>query len=345
MELPFLNTWEKGDGIIDSANSAISGQLSGQMTKSLMGWGGVMIWDRNIDPVDMLYAYLMRVASESCGECTPCREGTVRLCKVMERIVGGKGRKTDLEFIRYMVSHISATGKCDIGRTISKPVLDILDVYEKSFIEVIEKKREIKKGNYTHLVTAPCINACPSHLDIPGYIENTRMGNWQKAMEIVRKDCPMPGTIGRVCVRPCESSCRRGLLDEPISIRAIKRFLADNEMNGVIETEKTPSTVQKQKVAVIGAGPAGISCAYYLARQGYACTVFEAQEGPGGMAAYGIPSYRLPRNVIAHEVAVLEKLGVEIKYNVNVGKHISMEEIATQGYEAVFVGVGAPDSS
>jgi formate dehydrogenase beta subunit len=345
MELPVLNTWEKGDGIINTANSVISGQLSSQSPKSLMGWGGVMIWDRNIDPVDMLYAYLMRVASESCGECIPCRLGTVRLCNVMERIVEGHGRKSDLEFIRFMVRHISATGKCDIGRTISKPVLDILDAYEESFIEVIEKKRDVKKGNYTHLITAPCINACPSHLDIPGYIENTRMGNWQKAMEIVRNDCPMPGTIGRVCVRPCESNCRRGLLDEPISIRAIKRFLADCEMNGVIETEETPPPVQKQKIAVIGAGPAGISCAYYLARQGYPCTVFEAQEGPGGMAAYGIPSYRLPRNVIAHEVTVLEKLGVEIRYGVNVGKDMSMEEIVARGYKAVFVAVGAPESS
>jgi formate dehydrogenase beta subunit len=116
-------------------------------------------------------------------------------------------------------------------------------------------------------------------------------------------------------------------------------------MNGVIETEETPPTVQKQKIAVIGAGPAGISCAYYLARQGYPCTVFEAQEGPGGMAAYGIPSYRLPRNVIAHEVTVLEKLGVEIRYGVNVGKDMSMEEIVARGYKAVFVAVGAPESS
>ncbi|MBN1275985.1 MAG: FAD-dependent oxidoreductase [Deltaproteobacteria bacterium] len=345
MELPFLNTWEKGDSIVNTANSVISGQLSKKSLKSLMGWGGVMIWDRNIDPVDMLYAYLMRVASESCGECTPCRLGTVRLCMVMERIVGGKGRKSDLKLIKNLVSHISATGKCDIGRTISKPVLDILDAYEETFIEVIEKKRQVKKGEYAHVITAPCINACPSHLDIPGYIENIRMGNWEKAMEIVRKDCPMPGTIGRVCVRPCESACRRGLLDEPISIRALKRFLADCEMNGVIKTESPPQGVQKQKVAVIGAGPAGISCAYYLARRGYPCTIFEAQEGPGGMAAYGIPSYRLPRNVIAHEVNVLEKLGVEIRYGVNVGKDITMEEIASRGYESVFVGVGAPDSS
>ncbi len=345
MEFPFLNTWEKGDGLINTANSAISSQLSGQGTKSIMGWSGVVIWDRDIDPVDMLHAYLMRVASESCGECTPCRLGTVRLCRVMERIIGGNGRINDLVFIRYMVTHISATGKCDIGRTISKPVLDILDAYEESFIEVIEKKRQVKKGEYSHVVTAPCINACPSHLDIPGYIKNVQMGNLQKAMEIVRNDCPMPGTIGRVCVRPCESNCRRGLLDEPISIRAIKRFLADNEMNGVIEIKETPLTVKKQKVAVIGAGPAGISCAYYLARQGYACTIFEAQEGPGGMAAYGIPPYRLPRNVITHEVAVLEKLGVEIKYGVNIGKDISMEEIIAQGYAAAFVGVGAPDSS
>ena len=345
MELPVINTWEKNNDIIDTANSQISGQLSGQSVKSMMGWGGVMIWDKNIDPVDMLHAYLKCVASESCGDCTPCRLGSVRLVDIMEKIINGNGRKTDLDQIRFIVKHISITGKCDIGRTIAKPVLDILDKYKASFMEVIEKKREVKKAEYTHIVTAPCMNACPSHLDIPGYIENVRMGKLSKAMEIVRKDCAMPGTIGRVCVRPCESNCRRGLLDEPLAIRAIKRFLADCEMKGTLDTNEIALSPQNKKVAVIGAGPAGISCAYYLVKQGYSCTIFEAQEGPGGMAAYGIPSYRLPRNVIAHEVSVLEKLGVEIKYGVNVGKDITIEEIASRGYEAVFVGVGAPDSS
>lgn len=345
MELPFINTWQKGNDIIGSADSSIAGQLSGQRVKSLIGWDGVMVWDKNIDPVDMLYAYFKCVASESCGECTPCRLGSERLCEIMEGIVTGQGSKTDLDLIRFMVNHISTTGKCDIGRTIAKPVLDILDAYEESFLEVIEKKREVKTGEYTHIVTAPCINACPSHVDIPGYIENVRLDRWSKASEIARNDCPMPGTIGRVCVRPCESNCRRGLLDKPLAIRALKRFLADCEMKGIIETTVSPSINKKQKVAIVGAGPAGISCAYYLGKQGYSCTIFESQEGPGGMSAYGIPSYRLPRDVIAHEVAIVEKLGAEIKYGVTIGEDITIEELSAKGYDAVFVAVGAPDAS
>lgn len=345
MELPVINTWEKDNDIIDTANSAIDGQLSGQAVKSMMGWGGVMIWDKSVDPVDMLYSYFKCVASESCGECTPCRLGTSRLVEIMEKIINGNGSKDDLNFIRFMAAHISATGKCDIGRTIAKPVMDILDRYEESFIEVIEKRREVKKGEYAHIVTAPCINACPSHVDIPGYIENVRLGKWSKAMEIVRKDCPMPGTIGRVCVRPCESNCRRGLLDEPLAIRAIKRFLADCEIKGMLETEEPAPEKKNKKVAIVGAGPGGISCAYYLGKQGYSCTIFETQEGPGGMAAYGIPSYRLPRDIIAHEVAVVEKLGAEIKYGVTVGEDITIEEMGIQGYEAVFIAVGAPNAS
>ncbi len=345
MEFPVLNTWEKNNDIIDTVNSLIDGQLSGHSVKSMMGWGGVMIWDSNIDPVDMLYNYLKRVASESCGECTPCRLGSVRLVEIMEKIINGDGTKSDLEFIRYMVNHISITAKCDIGRTVSRPVIDLLDKCRDSFLEVIEKKREVKKGEYTHIVTAPCINACPSHVDIPGYIENVKSGNWSKAMDIVRNDCPMPGTIGRVCVRPCESSCRRGLLDEPLAIRAIKRFLADCEVKGMLETGHAPAEKKNRKVAIVGAGPGGISCAYYLGMQGYTCTIFEAQEGPGGMAAYGIPSYRLPRDIIAHEVSIVEKLGAEIKYGVSVGTDITIEEIAAQGYEAVFIAVGAPNAS
>ena len=345
MELPVLNTWEKNNDIIDNANSAIDGQLSGQTVKSMIGWGGVMIWDNNVDPVDMLYNYFKSVASESCGECTPCRLGSVRLVEIMEKIINGDGSKSDLEFIRYMVKHISITAKCDIGRTIATPVIDVLDNFRDSFIEVIENKREVKKGEYTHVVTAPCINACPSHVDIPGYIENVKSGNWSKAMDIVRKDCPMPGTIGRVCVRPCESNCRRGLLDEPLAIRAIKRFLADCEIKGILGTEQAPAEKKNKKVAIVGAGPGGISCAYYLGMMGYSCTIFETQEGPGGMAAYGIPSYRLPRDIIAHEVQMVEKLGAEVKYGVTVGEDITVEEMAAQGYEAVFVAVGAPDAS
>jgi formate dehydrogenase beta subunit len=340
-----MNTWEKGSDMAIAAGQVFAGQFAGQPVKAVMGWDGVVIWDSDTDPVDMLNAYLQRVAGESCGQCAPCRLGTARLCDLMDRIMHGRGDKGDLDHIRILVDHIRMTAKCDIGRTLAKPVLDLLNSYEQDFMAVIENRRPVIKGAYNHLVTAPCINACPSHVDIPAYIENVRMDRWSEAMAVVRKDCPMPGTIGRVCVRPCESRCRRGILDESLAIRAVKRFLADREMFGELKADPDPTPRRSQKVAVVGAGPAGLSCAYYLGRQGYDCTIFESQEGPGGMAAYGIPSYRLPRNVLAHEAAMVERQGARIQYGVNVGEDLQIEDIAARGYGAVFVAVGAPESS
>jgi formate dehydrogenase beta subunit len=203
----------------------------------------------------------------------------------------------------------------------------------------------VRRDRYDSLLTAPCINACPAHVDIPAYLEHVKNGRWVEAMTVVRNGCPMPGTIGRVCVRPCEENCRRNSLDAPLAIRGIKRFLADREQDQGMRIDEPRASEQSDKVAIVGAGPAGLSCAYYLGRLGYRTTVFEAQEGPGGMAAYGIPSYRLPRDVIAHEVTMVEALGAEIRYGVTVGKDISMDELEDQGYQAIFLGAGAPESS
>jgi formate dehydrogenase (NADP+) beta subunit len=194
-------------------------------------------------------------------------------------------------------------------------------------------------------VTAPCMNACPSNVNVPAYLEEIRFGRWTDALAVVREDCPMPGTIGRVCVRPCESNCRRGLIDQPLAIKLLKRFLADRE----IAVHANPGVVsgkdKLQKVAVIGAGPAGLSCAFYLGIMGYHCTIFESQEAPGGMASYGIPAYRLPRDVLAYEASLVEQLGAEFRYGVTIGSDLSVEDLGRQGYQAVFLAVGAPESS
>ncbi len=313
--------------------------------RALMNWQGVAIYDAQVDPVDLLHAFLDRCAQESCGQCTPCRLGTHQLVVIMEKIISQKGRPADLERMAALAYHISQTARCDIGKTLAKPVLDTLERYRQDFLDVIEGRREVRKGEYHSTVTAPCIHACPSHVDIPGYVEKIRMGQYNDALATVRKDCPLPGTIGRVCVRPCEANCRRGHLDQPVAIRSLKRFLADNEIarNQIPVKDLVP--VKSQKVAVVGAGPAGLSCAYYLGQRGYHCTIFEAQEGPGGMAAYGIPAYRLPRNILAHEVSSVEAQGATIQYNTRVGEDITVQELTEKGYSAVFLGVGAPEAS
>ena len=347
MKEPLLCTWE---GWSDQLNGLIGKYAENGNEfppfKALLGWKGVIVWDSAVDPVDLLRAYLEKVAQESCGQCTPCREGTQRLSAIMERICGGQAALSDLDDIRQMACFISESARCDVGRCLEQPTLEILDRYADVFAATIKEKRVVTKQSYDAVVTAPCISACPSNVDIPAYVEGIRMGNFDQALARVREDCPMPGTIGRVCVRPCEESCRRGRVDEPISIRALKRFLADNEIRTGAKPLKTPSAEYKSdRVAVVGAGPAGLSCAYYLGTMGYKTTIFEAQERPGGMATYGIPSYRLPPDIMDYEVAQVERMGAEIHYGVNIGEDKTIEDLGKEGYRAVFLAVGAPESS
>ena len=313
--------------------------------KAFMGWDGVFVCDADVDMVDMVRAYAERMKLESCGQCFPCRMGSEEVHSVLERICEGSGRESDLARLEFLLHQIKDTAKCDIGQTAPRPILDALKNYRESFLEAVQEKKPLARGEYVFKVTAPCTNACPSHLDIPNYVEKIRFGRWDECLEVVRRDCPMPGTIGRVCVRPCEHNCRRGLVDEPIAIRALKRYAADEELHrGVLPP--LPGVQQKEpKVAIIGAGPAGLSCAYYLGMNGYRSTIFEVMDEPGGMAAVGIPDYRLPRDVLRREASIVERLGCEIRYGVNVGQDITIEQIMKEGHAAVFVGVGAPESS
>lgn len=344
MNQPVINTWKEENRFWEHSLNQVENGLP-EATKALIGWDGVVVWDQEIDPVDMLNAYVKGVSEESCGQCTPCRLGTRQMLKLTNAICSGNGSIQDLDRICFLVKQIGLTARCDLGRTMAKPVTDLINEFQDEFLDVIQGKRKVRKEIYQKTITAPCISACPAHVNIPAYIEYVRMEKWEKAMEIVRKGCPMPGTIGRVCVRPCEAYCKRGDLDSALSIRAIKRFLADKEMKGEIKNQSCPEVKNLLKIAIIGAGPAGLSCAYYLGKKGYAATIFEANEGPGGMAAYGIPSYRLPREVIDHEVDVVKNMGAEIRYNVTIGKDISVDELSDQGYQAIFLATGAPKSA
>ena len=276
----------------------------------------------------------------------PVGRGTQRLCAIMERICAGQAQPAHLDEIRQLASFISQSARCDVGRCLEQPTLEMLDRYSDVFNAAVRESRQISRQPYEAVVTAPCISACPSNVDIPAYVEGIRMGNFDQALARVREDCPMPGTIGRVCVRPCERNCRRGRMDEPIAIRALKRFLADNEIRtGAKPLNGPPADYKSDRVAVVGAGPAGLSCAYYLGTMGYKTTIFEAQEKAGGMATYGIPSYRLPWDIMDYEVAQVEQMGAEIRYGVNIGEDMTVEDLGKEGYRAVFLAVGAPESS
>ncbi|MBW2623875.1 MAG: NAD(P)-binding protein, partial [Deltaproteobacteria bacterium] len=313
--------------------------------KAFMGWDGMFILDNSIDIVDMTREYITHAAANSCGQCSSCRNGMDRLKTVVEKICDGRGTEADLDQMEYLARFIKDSSKCDIGLTTPLPVLDSIENYREEFLSVIQNQAPVPRGDYVAKVTAPCVNACPSHVDIPSYVEKIRDGRWEEALEIVRKDCPMPGTIGRICVRPCEFNCRRGLMDEPIAIKSLKRFAADREIAASAEPEAPEIEFKEDKVAIIGAGPAGLSCAYNLGLRGYKTTIFEDMREPGGMAATGIPDYRLPRDILRREAEIVQKVGAEIRYNVNVGEDITLEDLTNEGYKAIFVGVGAPESS
>jgi len=194
----------------------------------------------------------------------------------------------------------------------------------------------------TKLDTSPCTVTCPAHVNAHGYVSLVAQGRFQEALEVIMEALPLPGTLGRVCSHPCETECRRGQVDEPLSIRDLKRLAADQ---ADIKAVPIPCEEAKpEKVAVIGAGPAGLSAAYHLARKGYKSTIFEALPVAGGMLRVGIPDYRLPPEVLNQEIEIITGLGVEIKYNTPLGPDLTIDDLFKQGYQAVFLGVGAHNS-
>jgi formate dehydrogenase beta subunit len=309
--------------------------------KAFMGWAGFAVRDKGVSVVDMCRAYMEALQAVSCGKCFPCRVGTKVIAECLERITEGKGKMRDLEQMAVLGRSILGGSKCQIGQTGPIPLLAALEYYRREFEGVIKTKKKVPRGEYKAKLTAPCMNACPTHLDIPTYIERIAEGNFLDSLRVIRERTCLPGTLGRVCIRPCESNCRRLNVDEALDIRHLKRFVADYEL----EKKRgplfpIPREKKDKRVAIIGAGPAGLSCAYYLALMGYPVTIFERLDEPGGMAAVGIPDYRLPRPILRGEADIISSLGVEISYNTEVGKDITISAMK-QEYDAIFIGVGA----
>lgn len=205
--------------------------------------------------------------------------------------------------------------------------------------------RDVNRINCYDTGTAPCKTACPAHVAVQGYLKLAKEGRYDGALALIKKDNPLPAVCGHVCNRRCEDACTRGTVDEAVAIDEVKRFLAERDLNA--ETRYIPKkTIPSlkggfdEKIAIIGAGPAGLSCAYYLALTGYKPTIFEKNEEPGGMLRYGIPSYKLEKDLLAAEIDVIRELGVEIRCGVEIGKDITIEELREQGYKGFYVAIG-----
>ena len=205
--------------------------------------------------------------------------------------------------------------------------------------------RDINRINCYDTGTAPCKTACPAHIGIQGYLQLAKEGRYEDALALIKKDNPLPAVCGHVCNRRCEDACTRGTIDEAVAIDEVKRFIAERDLNAETRyiPEKTIPSLKggfEEKIAIIGAGPAGLSCAYFLALTGYKPTIFEKNAEPGGMLRYGIPSYKLEKDLLAAEIDVIRQLGVEIRCGVEVGKDVTIEDLREQGYRGFYAAIG-----
>jgi formate dehydrogenase beta subunit len=250
-----------------------------------------------------------------------------------------------VDYLKGVAEIVSKTAKCGIGKTGPIALLHALKYFNDDFAQAVKGGVAAAGGTYYAKTTAPCMDACPIHLDIPHYVECIREGDFEASLNVIRERLPLPGVVGRVCVRPCEENCRRANLDQPVSIKYLKRFVADAELAGhktpTFAIEASPKT---GKVAIVGAGPAGVTCAYHLARKGHTVTIFEHLSEPGGMSAVGIPDYRLPRHILRGEVEQIQKMGVTINYNTTVGEDVLLSQLEND-YDAVFIAIGAQGST
>ena len=249
-------------------------------------------------------------------------------------------------FASCFVCVVEVEGRNNLLPSCSTAVMEGMVV--KTSTERVQKARrtcvELLLSDHVGDCLGPCMTACPAGIDIPGFVKHIALGEDRKALELIKHNMPLPGALGRVCTRPCEEACRRQLVEKQVAICHLKRFAADAVSDSGDEyiPEKAPAT--GKKVGIVGAGPAGLTAAYYLQLMGHACTVFDAHEAPGGMLRYGIPSYRLPRDVIDREAAVIQKLGVEFKYNTRLGTDLTLDALRNQ-FDAVFLGLGAQKAS
>jgi len=315
----------------------------GNRIKAVIGWNGFFVFDADVDLIDMARAYLDVVQQESCGKCVPCRMGTRVAADILTRIGEGKGTEDDLETLRRVGEVVKAGSMCELGHTSMNAVLALLEHFEPEFRKAVSAGDHRRRGAYHTKVTAPCIEACPERLDIPRYIEYIKSARYTESLSVIHEKNPLSSVCGRVCVRFCEFACRRAKLDDPVSIKHLKRFVSDVEMHAAVKKYDPVVTIRPDapRIAVIGAGPAGMTAAYHLLLKGYRVEIFEAQNEPGGMAALGIPDYRLPRQVIRTEFEIIQKMGVKVHYGQALGRDFTFDSLMQGGFRAVFLAIGA----
>jgi NADH-quinone oxidoreductase subunit F len=312
---------------------------------SIMGSGGMVVMDETTCMVEVARYFLSFTQTESCGKCVPCRLGTKQMFEILTRITQGKGRESDIDTLLNIAKTVKECSLCGLGQTCPNPVLTTLNYFRDEYEAHIKEKR-CPAAVCDSLMISPCQHTCPVGINIPKYVAHIAAGEYLEAIETIRERNPFPAICGRICHHPCEGRCRRGELDESVDIRALKRFAADWYFDHASELpEPVPfAKTKSQKIAVVGAGPCGLSCAYFSAQIGYPTTIFEVLPVGGGMLSVAIPDFRLSREVIEKEIEYIIKRGVEIKFDTPINVNFTVEDLRKSGFEAVFIAAGAQRS-
>lgn len=284
-------------------------------------------------PVEFTAALVNLCSTQSCGKCTPCRVGLSALSDLLADVLEGRADESTLNLIERTARTIYLSSDCAIGYEAGAMALTAIRGFRDDFEHHI---REHSCG-FDREARVPCVSGCPAHVDIPGYISLVEAGRYADAVKVIRKNNPLPLVCGLVCEHPCEMRCRRGMVDDPMNILALKRFAVEHsDLN-----DHKPHVVDNtgKRIAVIGGGPAGLSCAYYLAVMGHKVTIFEQRHHLGGMLRYGIPSYRLPRERLQAEIDWILSAGidVELDHSVNGEELVRLRD----EFDAVYLAIGA----
>ena len=312
---------------------------------AIMGSGGMVVMDQDNCMVDVARYFIEFTHKESCGKCVPCREGLAQELALLNGIVQGRGQEKDLLLMKELGLNICDTAVCGLGQSAPNPVLTTLTYFKEEYEDHI-LRHHCSSGTCEDLITALCSNSCPMHMDIPAYIQLLKENRLEEAFASTLQDNPLPGTIGRICHFHCQMRCRRESLDQAVHQGEIHRYLADTIYKmgreraiyqKLIDT-KAPST--GKSIAIVGAGPAGLTAAFYLVRLGHEVTVYEAQKKAGGVLRYGIPSYRLPKEVLDKELEIFTMLGIKFVFNVELGDQLSMHALQNE-FSAVILAIGS----
>ena len=284
-------------------------------------------------PVDMSLSFLQLCHAQTCGKCVPCRIGLGQLTKLISQVLDGTASMETIDIIEKTARSIVNTADCAIGRDAARLVVDGLEGFRDDYEEHVLHHRCL--AGLQNAV--PCVSLCPAGVDIPGYMALVGEGRCADAVRLIRKDNPFPTACAYICEHPCEARCRRNMIDDAINIRGLKRYAVDHA--GDVPQPACAESTGKS-VAIVGGGPSGLSCAYYLALMGHKVTIYEECKKLGGMLRYGIPSYRFPREKLDAEIESILSLGIETRTGVTVGKDIWVEKLQ-QDYDCVYIAIGA----